>query len=85
MLIRFPNPMFAGMFAAGLVHTSVCFYVEVMPSIYNTHLPFVAFAILWTLLMYYMYYTLMTLDPGQLNSMQFMKIAVMPTWENEKL
>ena len=57
--------MYAGMFAAGLGHTTLCYFYEVLPSIYNSHMGLSVFSILWTILVYFLYYQLMVGDPGK--------------------
>ncbi|XP_060075347.1 uncharacterized protein LOC132555028 [Ylistrum balloti] len=60
---RWPNPIYAGMFGAGIFHSSLLYFVQILPyTMYNNLLTLVCLSLLCALL--YFYYKVLTVDPG---------------------
>lgn len=63
-IYRWGNPMYAGMFAAGLTSTTLCYMVLILPTVMTTS-PFLAiFSITYIIAMCFFYAHLLRLDPG---------------------
>ncbi|XP_077999499.1 uncharacterized protein LOC144452304 [Glandiceps talaboti] len=58
---RWSNPVFAGSFGAGLIHTSICYYYLILPTIWPTYFP-IAFPLY--VCMVYVYILVLVKDPG---------------------
>ncbi|XP_072050839.1 uncharacterized protein [Amphiura filiformis] len=62
---RWSNPVFCGAFAAGLIHTSVCYCVILLPDLWYEQPVFhIIIAIPLILIMFYLYIYLLLREPG---------------------
>lgn len=59
-----PNPIYAGMFGAGIFHSTVLYFVQILPyTYYHNTVTVVCLALLSCLL--YFYYKVLTVEPGR--------------------
>ncbi|XP_055517594.1 uncharacterized protein si:ch211-223a10.1 [Leucoraja erinacea] len=67
---RWPNPVYLGTFAAGILHSLYCFYSKILPALWPAK-PLLCFMTLLATVLFWMFMKLLTKDPGNLHKSDF--------------